>query len=377
MSATMLFITGDIGGNVPPTLAIATELAARGHRVIVAGLEPRADRAAGELELRSLRALDGMDVRPPAGPLGHTPALTRMAVGRALAREVGALIDAQSPDAVIVDGVMLASIRAAVSAGVPTAVLFHSLGAFWAAGMASRGANLAMRPLGLAPLALLRRADALLLPTDPVLDPAHAVDGPIDFEWIGTTEPGSSAGPRGDGPKRVLVSLSSAWQRGQADVYRRILAALAPLPIEVAVTTGGVQLDGALTAPSNTVIHARVPHEQLMPGIDLVIGHGGHSTTMKAVSHGIPLLVVPLDRTSDQPLIGRTIEAAGLGRTIAKSSSSEHLRAVVTSILGDTAIADAAAAAGVRLRSQRGAARGAEMIERISRGEQLSPRGSA
>ena len=45
-------------------------------------------------------------------------------------------------------------------------------------------------------------------------------------------------------------------------------------------------------------------HDEIMPSASLVVGHGGHSTTRRALAHGVPLLIVPIHRILDQPMIG-------------------------------------------------------------------------
>ncbi|MFV4914662.1 glycosyltransferase [Microbacterium lacticum] len=370
-----LFISGEIGGNVPPTLAIAAELARRGHAVTIAGLRPRAALPSGIVQV-PLSALAGMDVRRKAGPLGHVPALARMGMGRAPAREVRRLLDEQNPDAVVVDGVMLTSLREALResprGGIPTAVLFHTLGEFWSRGMGNPVLRVVLGPFGLAPLALLDRAQARLLPADRELDPAargDMRDSKIAFDWLGTTERAQPPAPRepGESPL-VLVSLSSAWQRGQADLYRRVIRALASLPVRAIVTTGGVELDAELTLTPTPRVEVRgwASHAEIMPHADLVIGHGGHSTTLNSLAHGVPLRILPLDPTSDQPLLGRTVQDAGLGRTIRRSASADEIAAAVLGILTEPATAAAAARTGERLRAQDGASAGADVIERIA-----------
>ena len=42
----VMFLSGDIGGNLPPTFAIAGELARRGHHVTIAGVRVRAQGSA-------------------------------------------------------------------------------------------------------------------------------------------------------------------------------------------------------------------------------------------------------------------------------------------------------------------------------------------
>lgn len=370
----VLFVSGDIGGNVPPTVAIAEELARRGHRVTVAGIRLReGDDWPDGIAPAPLPSLAGMDVTRDPGPRGHAANLWRMAMGAGVTRDVRNLLDGQRWDAVVVDGVMLKPLREVLRSGVPTAVLFHSFGKFWSDGMGGLPANALLRPVGLSPLALLNRADALLLPTDRELDPAGDGSSRIGFDWLGTTEHGRPPEPRVPGePRLVLVSLSTAWQRRQGDVYRRIIEAIGALaggetPVRAIVTTGGASLDGELRPAPHVEVRGRSPHAEILPHADLVIGHGGHSTALRTLAHGVPILVLPLDRFSDQTMIGKIVESAGVGATLSREVSPDVLRDAVVRLLTERDIRDTAARTGERLRAQRGAEAGADRIEAIAR----------
>lgn len=368
----VMFLSGDIGGNLPPTFAIAGELARRGHHVTIAGVRPRAQGSApAGVTMVPLPSLAQMDVTRPTGRFGHLPALMRMALGRGTARDVRSLLTSQRADVIVVDGVMLASLREALSTGTPSAALFHSLGKFWEQGMGNPALNVALRPFGLSPMALLERCAARLLPTDRAIDPAGQGACRIAFEWLGTTEQATPPVPRASGnPPLILVSLSTVWQKNHQDVYRRIIIALGQLTkgtsaVRAIVTTGGMPIQIGQSLPANVELQGRIPHEQIMPHVDLVIGHGGHSTTLKALAHSIPLLVLPLDPSSDQPLIGSVVERNGLGRTLSAKAAPETITKTINDILTDPAILDATARTGERLRSQDGARKGADCIERI------------
>ena len=77
-------------------------------------------------------------------------------------------------------------------------------------------------------------------------------------------------------------------------VYRRIVAALSELPIDAVMTTGGVDLGEELTGAANVEILGWADHAEILPKIDLMIGHGGHSSTMKALTHGALCCSFPL-----------------------------------------------------------------------------------
>ncbi|WP_143109834.1 glycosyltransferase [Agromyces sp. CF514] len=154
-------------------------------------------------------------------------------------------------------------------------------------------------------------------------------------------------------------------------MYRRIIAALGTLAdqrpgVGAIVTTGGAAVDGELAALPNVEIRGRAPHAEIMPHADLVIGHGGHSTTMRALAHGVPILVLPLDPTSDQRMTGGIVERAGIGRTLPRDASAETLRDAITAMLSDPDLRARAARTGERLRGQHGATLGAERVEAIA-----------
>ena len=69
--------------------------------------------------------------------------------------------------------------------------------------------------------------------------------------------------------------------------------------------------------------------------MSLVVGHGGHATTMRALAHDLPLVVMPMHPFLDQPMVGAQVEAAGGGRLVAKDATPEQLRPVIAALLAD------------------------------------------
>jgi UDP:flavonoid glycosyltransferase YjiC (YdhE family) len=65
----------------------------------------------------------------------------------------------------------------------------------------------------------------------------------------------------------------------------------------------------------------------------------------------------------DQPMVARSVEAAGAGRVVGKGATAEELSPVIASLLGDGPHRVAAARVGAEIRSLPGAAGAAERIE--------------
>ena len=121
--AEIVVVTWDGGGNVPPALAIARELAARGHGIRVLGppQPARRDRGgrlrgrAGRVEAREFAAGDPHSTRELLATFGD----------RGMGRDLLAELARRPADLVLVDTLMLGVLDAVRRAGVRYAVLEH------------------------------------------------------------------------------------------------------------------------------------------------------------------------------------------------------------------------------------------------------------
>ena len=110
-----------------------------------------------------------------------------------------------------------------------------------------------------------------------------------------------------------------------------------------------------------------------MPSASLFVGHGGHGTTMQALAHDLPMLVMPMDRLADQPTVGRSLAEAGAGRVVAKSASVDGVAPLVAGLLADGPHRTAAARLGAAVRAMPGATLGADALEELLRDAAPAP----
>jgi UDP:flavonoid glycosyltransferase YjiC (YdhE family) len=96
-----------------------------------------------------------------------------------------------------------------------------------------------------------------------------------------------------------------------------------------------------------------------------VVGHGGHATTMLALAHGLPLLVIPLFRLVDQPMVAKAVQDAGAGLALPKSSSRQRIRVTLERLLADPAYSERAARLAERIRALDGLHRAADAVETL------------
>lgn len=351
-------VTWDGGGNVPPLLYTALELQARGHEVRVLGHPSQGQRfQAVNLEFTPYR-----HARPwsRVEPRGDIDVLETFADGGS-GHDLDELLDDWDADAALVDCLMLGPLQAAQARGLPTIVLVHS---FWA----QFGERFPMSPItqmaaphGREPRRLWDAATEVLVASDRELDPVQA-EVPSNVRWTGVAQPRAEPSPDRD-RGRVLLSLSTVWFAGQQESMQRILDALDGLPVEVVATVDRSITGDRLRFPDNVQLRGFVDHRELMPTVSLLIGHGGHATTMYALAYDLPVLIVPQHPMLDQPLIGEVLMEHGAGVVVDQQPSVETLQSAITTLLGDGESARAAAAIGSRIREHDGIAAAADRVE--------------
>jgi UDP:flavonoid glycosyltransferase YjiC (YdhE family) len=358
-------------------LGIACELQRRGHQVRVLGHSQQSDVVVST----GLKFVAYRHARPWSPKVAATGArfllrfLFEVFTDPGPGKDVHNELARELVDLALVDSMMLAGLRATERAGVPAAVLMHTFHRYhtheWSRGPI--GVVAAVR--GMRPGRLWNAADRVLVATDSELDPATQRRLPTNVRYTGVVQAPIQPGTSEDRPL-VLVSLSTLFFEGQEATLQAILDALDGLPIRSVVTTGAVT-PGALRAPANVEVHQYLSHDEILPSASLVVGHGGHSTTMRALAHGVPLLILPMHRILDQLMIGKAVSAAGAGRVLPKTASAEVIRSAVQSLLHEPSYRQAAVAIGARLRSHNGAITAADELEALLKVRKNSARPAA
>ncbi len=356
--AEILFVTWDGGGNLPPALGIASELQSRGHRVRFMGHPSQADAFAETgVPFTAYAHARPFTSHAPSSPWTMVGVFADAAMGA----DVAAELRRRPADMVVVDCLLFGVMKALQQAGREYAVLEHSFDGYFR--RAARGPmGLLLRLRGCQGLPLIDAGRPVLAATLPELDSGHG-------DHVVHTGPvlGSVATPARPARPTVLVSLSTFGFRSLVPTWQRVLDAVEALPARVIATTGPALDPTSLRFPSNVEHHRWLPHHELLPEVSLVVGHGGHATTMVTLAHGVPLLVLPLDAKTDQPFVGRTLQRAGAGRTLSRRSSPAAIRAAIEELLAPGEHHAAAARLGAEIRAMPGASNAADRIESEAR----------
>jgi UDP:flavonoid glycosyltransferase YjiC (YdhE family) len=380
-----LFALVDGGGNVPPELHAVRRLIERGHAVDVLADDSVAPdvRATGAEFRRWVRAPNRTGRRPEHDPVRDWECkypwqlvdrvVDTMLVGPAAgyASDVTEAITRCQPALVACSMFCLGGMLAAEAARIPCVVLFPNIYPLPARGlppfgiglrpargrlgqlrdeMLNRiierqwdrkgltGLNTLRRAYGLGPLRHLfdqvRRAHRQLVMTSPALDfPATL---PAGVRYVGPVldDPvwshGSSWKPSVGGNPLVLVSLSSTFQ-DQIGPLRRVIEALATLPVHGIVTTGPAIDPAALNAVPNVTVLAHAPHGEVLRHAAAVITHGGHGTVVKALAAGVPMVLLPHGRDQGDTAVRVTERGAGIA--LERTTKPEAIAAAVREIL--------------------------------------------
>ncbi len=348
----VLFAIVDGGGNIPPQLAVARALQARGVQVQVIGHHGIRDRvAAAGLAFEPFAVGRQFDPTVSRSLAAIMAAFTRVAADRRLGQCVIEAARRHDADAVVVDMILVAGMSEIVDSGIPTIVFVHC---FYRAvqDMAASPVGWTLRLRGTDPLAAERQGLLHVVSALADLDPMRG-NPPVchtGVVWQGV--------PRAAEPAavpRILVSLSTCAFAGQRGMLQNIFDALAPLPVEATVTVGPAIDAAGLRVPQNVTMHAWLDHDEVLATASLVIGHGGHSTAMRALSFGVPMIVMPANPMIDQKGVGAALERVGAGILLRKHAGPKRIRAAIQSVLNDVSYRDAADRLGAQIRLRDGA----------------------
>jgi UDP:flavonoid glycosyltransferase YjiC (YdhE family) len=367
--ANVLFVTWDGGGNVAPALEIACALTRLGDRVRFLGQpsQREAIQSAG-FDFESYRSPGAWTATGERNLLQNSLAFLGVLTNRSFGDDLLASVGRTPTDLVVVDCLLYGPLKAAEKAGLRRAVLVHSLYGVVSRTMAGGPAGTIARIAGFRPRAMWASADLVIVATLEELDlPPLPADAAVSLSYTGPVLPENLGQPdRAGSEPTVLVSLSTTFIPGQMRILQAVLDGLAQLPVRGLVTTGPA-IDGVgLRVPANTQTHRYLPHRTVMPASSVLVGHGGHATTMLALAHDLPIVVIPANSQFDQPTIGRVIEEAGAGILLPASASPERIRDAIEKVLADDRYRVEAARLGSAIRASNGTAVAADQLHTLA-----------
>jgi len=367
MKTILVLATAGAGGDLQPLITAALALRKRQNRLVLLG-DASVTAAVRGLGFETAVAPPESDLGPrlvatiKAG-LGQDPAEQGRRIeamleqwSGELATSVRALVRQHRPDMLLTSlfGVGIAR-QAAAEAQLPWCVVNTTfyLGPHPPREL-ERDFSARAVPLMRYFVSKLDTASQVLHATDRVFDynfanlpDRHHYVGPLIWEAPGPL-PAYLSEP---GKDWALVTLSSLEQ-DDLPLGQAALDALASQPLPVVLTIGHGHQPGDLQrVPANAHVEQYLPHTAVLERSRLLVSHAGHGSVMKALWHGVPMVLVPWGR--DQPGVAARAEHLGVAVVVERDQlSRETLSAAVQRVLAEPQFQAAAQQTAQRLRAQ-------------------------
>jgi MGT family glycosyltransferase len=104
-------------------------------------------------------------------------------------------------------------------------------------------------------------------------------------------------------------------------IAQAALNALADRSVRVLLTLGPEHPPAELSlVPPNARVEQVVSHSAVLERARLLISHAGHRSVMKALWHGVPMVLVPWGR--DQPGVAARASALGVAQVVPREEAS-------------------------------------------------------
>lgn len=140
------------------------------------------------------------------------------------------------------------------------------------------------------------------------------------------------------GPK-VLVSIGTTFDHEhKQNFFAKVLEAFGDMDMTVVVVSDPALFENI---PANFIIQQRVPQLELLPHLQAVVCHGGHNTVCETLSHGLPMVVIPI--AYDQSHVAGRVVRTGAGlRLNFNRFKARHLKEALLEVLQQDSFKDAA-----------------------------------
>jgi len=136
------------------------------------------------------------------------------------------------------------------------------------------------------------------------------------------------------GQPLIYASLGSV-QNTKQEIFHCIAAACEELDVQLVISHGGgMNAETVQQLPGSPLVVEYAPQLEVLSKARLTITHGGLNTVLDSLSHGVPLVAIPI--TYEQPGTGARIRWTGTGEVISLTDLSiPKLQAAIQRVLTD------------------------------------------
>lgn len=190
---------------------------------------------------------------------------------------------------------------------------------------------------------------------------------PKHFHYIGplrNSSPQAVSFPfeRLTGQPLIYASLGTV-QNTKQEIFYCIAAACEQLDVQLVISHGGgMNAEAVQGLPGSPLVVEYAPQLELLAKARLTITHGGLNTVLDSLSHGVPLVAIPI--TYEQPGTGARIRWTGTGEVIPLTNLSiPKLRAAIQRVLTEDSYLNNALRLQQAIRQAGGVKRAADIVE--------------
>jgi MGT family glycosyltransferase len=184
--------------------------------------------------------------------------------------------------------------------------------------------------------------DRLIAPTVPEFDYPRT-DLPAHVRYVGMVHPSPTLNfrppvwwPKLDGDRPVVhVTQGTIDNTDLSRLLRPTIEALADENVMVVATTGGPDVSElGFPVPPNTYVAEHIPHDLLLPKVDVMVTNGGYGAVQRALATGVPLVVA--GNTEDKPEVAARVAWSGAGIDLRTGTpTAKAIRNAVREVLGN------------------------------------------
>lgn len=168
------------------------------------------------------------------------------------------------------------------------------------------------------------------------------------------------------GQPLIYASLGTVVNRHKR-LLRVIAEACSGLEIQLVLSLGGGEgVQEYDDLPGSRVVVSYAPQMELLAKSALTVTHAGLNTTLESLTHGVPLVAIPI--SFEQPGIAARIRWTGTGDFVpAARATSARLRTLIERVFRDSSYRQSAQGMQSALAHTRGSERAAHIIEEVIR----------
>jgi zeaxanthin glucosyltransferase len=166
------------------------------------------------------------------------------------------------------------------------------------------------------------------------------------------------------GQPLIYASMGTIQNR-LLDIFQKIAAACETLDAQLVISLGGGATPDLLpNLPGNPIVVGYAPQLELLQKAALTITHAGMNTTLESLSHGVPMVAIPI--ANDQPGVAARIAWTGTGEKVSlKELTVQNLHNAITKVLTKPSYKQKAVELQKAIQKAGGVKKAADIIEQV------------